>query len=60
MKDQSRVLVATSHEGKYSYWMAPDRYVYQRNEIDQSWIGWLCAQSSWESTFSKSEWMEVA
>ena len=49
-----RKLLATSHDGRYSYWLAPDRYVYQFDERDEVWIGWICAQSVWEIAWSKS------
>ena len=44
-----RTRIATSHEGKYSYWRDDqDRYIYQRNEFTGEWIGWYCALSSWD------------
>ena len=51
-----RKLIAYSHGRKYSYWLATDRYVYQRNEVTGAECGWLCAESSWE-VFARS--MEV-
>ncbi len=54
-----RKLVATSHEGNYSYWLDPDRYVYQQNAITGEWIGWICAQSIWDSGWGRSFITEV-
>jgi len=52
-----RTKLATSHEGRYSYWLDPtDRYIYQRDERTSEWIGWMCAQSVWETGFG-SAWM---
>ncbi len=56
---EKRTLVATSHEGKYTYWQDADRYIYQRNEVTHVWVGWLCALSSWESTFQHSDWITL-
>lgn len=57
---ESRKLVASSHEGKYTYHMGSDLYVYQRRESDGAWIGWLCSISAWEFTFSKARWITLA
>ena len=46
-------LVATSHGHAYSYWLMPDRYIYQTRNIDGASMGWLCSEPVWESTFSK-------
>ena len=48
-----RELVATSHHGRYTYWIdRNDRYVYQRNGVDGAWLGYLCSEPAWESVFS--------
>lgn len=52
--------VGTSHDGRYTYWLDADRYVYQRDERESKWKGWLCHLSAWENTFSKSTWMTCA
>ena len=50
-----RRLVATSHDRKYGYYLdARDLYVYQWSVAEAKWIGWLCALSVWDATFSKS------
>jgi hypothetical protein len=53
----NRVKLATSHEGKYSYWSDPDLYVYQRNELTGQWIGWLCTLAAWEDVFRHIDWI---
>lgn len=51
-----RRLLATSHAGRYLYWLdEADLYVYQYDRQNRTWIGWLCAVSIWENVFSKSE-----
>ena len=50
-----RNLVATSHDGRYAYYLDNrDLYIYQWSVAEVRWIGWLCALSVWEATFSKS------
>ena len=49
MKHSERKLVGTSHDGRYTYHLDADRYVYQRSETDGEWIGWICAQSVFET-----------
>ena len=50
-----RKLVATSHDGRYAYYLdSRDLYIYQWSVAEVRWIGWLCALSVWEATFSKS------
>ena len=56
----NRVRVGSSHGGKYTYWQAPDRYVYQYDERRGEWVGWLCSLEAWERTFSKAAWMVTA
>ena len=43
-----RKKVATSHAGRYSYWLDADNYVYQYNEETKTWVGWLCSAPVWE------------
>jgi hypothetical protein len=53
-----RQLVGHSHGNLYSYWLDPsDRYVYQRDELECRWIGWICAQSVWELRWSKGSFI---
>lgn len=54
-----RKKLATSHEGKYSYWLDKDLYIYQRNEETGQWIGWLCSITPWENTFSRASWITL-
>lgn len=54
----TRTKLATSHDGKYSYWLdTGDRYVYQRNEISNCWVGWYCAQSAWDLGMGRAQWI---
>jgi len=54
-----RKLLATSHEGKYSYWQDADNYIYQHDDREGRWLGWLCSLSAWEKTFCKCDWMTL-
>jgi hypothetical protein len=49
-----RTQLATSDNGRYSYWLAEDRYIYQKSEETGAWLGWLCSLDAWERTFSCS------
>jgi hypothetical protein len=60
MESTKQNKLATSHDGKFSYWLRSDRYVYQRNEITGEWIGWFCSEPAWERTFCNSTWMTLA
>lgn len=57
-----RTQIGTSHDGKYTYWLDKDRYVYQWNEIKQEWIGWLCSHASWPlfKSIQRTEGREIA
>lgn len=49
--------LATSHDGRYSYWQEWDRYVYQFDERTGQSEGWFCSLDAWERTFSKADWI---
>lgn len=51
MKIKPRYL-GTSHNGKYSYHLSDDGYVYQENIFGRN-VGWLCRYPSWERTMHK-------
>ena len=51
MNTKNRTKVATSHEGKYSYWLDRDQYVYQYNHELEQWQGYLCSLAAWERSF---------
>ena len=55
----TRTMLATSHDSRYSYWSDPDLYIYQFNEHDQCWQGWLCSMDAWERTYSKANWITL-
>lgn len=54
-----RTKLASSHDGRYTYWLDRDRYVYQRDERMDKWLGWLCAESVWETVFSRAKWITL-
>lgn len=56
----TRQKLASSHSGRYTYWLDRDRYVYQRDERSGDWCGWLCHESAWESAFGRSKGMVLA
>ena len=58
---KSRTLVATSHEGRYALYLdSGDRYIYQLRTSDRTWMGCLCSQAVWESTFSAMGGFQLA
>lgn len=59
MQEITRKRVASSHDGRFSYWIDDDHYVYQRREMSGEWVGWFCSLPAWERTFNKCSWMEV-
>lgn len=58
-EQQNLTRVGTSHDAKYSYWLAEDMYVYQLNHATNEWQGWLCSLPAWERTFSKCDWIAL-
>ena len=43
-----RKLVATSHDGRYAYYLdSRDLYIYQFSLIGLVWVGWLCTVAVW-------------
>jgi len=47
---RKREKIGVSRDGKYTYWLdRRDLYVYQFNEVNREWNGWLCAYSSWDA-----------
>lgn len=52
--------IATSHSGRYHYYAAPDRYIYQYDSLEDRMIGWFCSLEAWERTFSHSVWIKEA
>ncbi len=54
-----RLQIASSHDGRFTYWQDSDRYIYQRDETAGVWIGWLCSLGAWESTFCHAAWITL-
>lgn len=60
MKDQNPRYLGESHEGKFSYWLFADQYVYQLENAPKKWHGWFCSFPAWERTFANCAWITLA